>query len=272
MSDTSAHASESASTTTGAAASAAELPGQRRSDSASRAVAGHQAVREAWTVLHRVVAELPDPAYRASSTLPGWTRAHVVSHLARNADALVNLMTWARTGVEHPAYASRADRNADIADGAGRLVQVIREDLYAACDRFHTAAARLTDADWGVTVLHPSGAPISAAEVPELALSEAWNHLVDLDAGITYADIPAGHLDRLLDLAVRPRRARGAGTPLRLVADLPDGRQRTWELPIATPTSSRELSGPAAAVLGWLMGRTPGDKLAGTPPELDAWA
>ena len=48
-----------------------------------------------------------DPAQLAGpSRLPGWTRGHVLSHLARNADALVNLLTWARTGTEARMYAS----------------------------------------------------------------------------------------------------------------------------------------------------------------------
>ncbi|MCP2304748.1 maleylpyruvate isomerase [Actinokineospora globicatena] len=263
--------SDTSTSTTDTATSSPGLPGQRRSDGESRAGAAHQAVREAWVVLHRVVADLPDPAFREPSLLPGWSRAHVVSHLARNADALVNLLTWARTEVEHPAYTSRADRDADIEDGAGREARVIREDLYAACDRFHTAIARLGESEWTATVTHPSGRALPAAEIPELALFEAWNHLVDLDAGTGYADIPVAHLDRLLDLAVRPHRARADGLPLRLVADLPDGRQRTWELAIATHSSSRELTGPAPVVLGWLAGRGDGAGLTGTPPELGAW-
>ncbi|MCP2268334.1 maleylpyruvate isomerase [Actinokineospora diospyrosa] len=268
VSNTSTNTTETAD----AAAARPELPGQRRADGASRAESAHQAVREAWVVLHRVVGDLPDAAYREPSGLPGWSRGHVVSHLARNADALVNLLTWARTGVEHPAYTSRADRDADIADGAARLPQVIREDLYAACDRFHTAIARMGEADWTATVLHPSGRALPAAEVPELALFEAWNHLVDLDRGVGYAEIPAAHLDRLLDLAVRPYRSRADGAPLRLVADLPDGRQRTWELAIADQSSSsREVAGDAAAVLGWLTGRTAGTGLTGALPELGAW-
>ncbi|PPK66804.1 maleylpyruvate isomerase [Actinokineospora auranticolor] len=250
-----------------------DLPGQRRSDSAqARAADAHQALTEAWAVLHRVVAELPEPAFRAPSRLPGWSKAHVVTHLARNADALVNLMTWARTGIEHPAYASRADRDADIAAGAERLAQVIREDLYAACDRFHTAFHRLSDAEWSATVTHPSGLQLVAAELPELALFEAWHHLVDLDAGVEFGDLPAAQLDRLLDIAVRPVRLRADGEPLRVVAQLPDGRQRTWELAIATQSSSAEVSGPAAAVLGWLTRRSDGSGLTGTPPELSAWA
>ncbi|SDC16587.1 maleylpyruvate isomerase [Actinokineospora iranica] len=247
------------------------LPGQRRSSGAARAATGHQAVREAWVVLRQRVAGLGDDDFAGPSKLPGWTRGHVVSHLARNADALVNLLTWARTGIEHAAYASRADRDADIEAGADRLPQVIREDLYAACDRFHTAITRLGDSDWDNKIMHPSGRWFPAAEVPELALFEAWNHMVDLDAGVTFDDVPVAHLDRLLDLAVRPHRARTDGESLRLAANLPDGRQRTWELAIATPSSSRELSGSSTAVLGWLTGRGDGTDLVGTPPELAAW-
>jgi maleylpyruvate isomerase len=40
------------------------------------------------------------------SLLPGWSRRTVIAHVARNADALCNLLTWARTGVETPMYAS----------------------------------------------------------------------------------------------------------------------------------------------------------------------
>src|SRR4029453_13661966 len=52
-------------------------------------------------------AALDDAALSGRSLLPGWTRGHVLTHLARNADGAVNLLTWARTGVETPHYASR---------------------------------------------------------------------------------------------------------------------------------------------------------------------
>jgi hypothetical protein len=41
------------------------------------------------------------------SLLPGWPRRTVVAHVARNADALVNLLTWARTGWRHPCTRRR---------------------------------------------------------------------------------------------------------------------------------------------------------------------
>ena len=55
------------------------------------------------TALGRLVPE----DFAGPSLLPGWTRAHVLAHVAGNADALVNLLTWARTGEETPMYASQ---------------------------------------------------------------------------------------------------------------------------------------------------------------------
>jgi maleylpyruvate isomerase len=43
-----------------------------------------------------------DGSILADSGLPGWTRGHLLTHVARNADALRNLLTWARTGCHVP--------------------------------------------------------------------------------------------------------------------------------------------------------------------------
>ncbi len=81
--------------------------------------------------LAKTIADLDDAAVAAPSALPGWTRGHVLTHVARNADALVNLLTWARTGVETPAYPSREARDAGIEAGAGRPLREQVEDLRA---------------------------------------------------------------------------------------------------------------------------------------------
>ena len=39
-----------------------------------------------------------DEHWRSPSRLPDWTRGHVATHLARNADAIRRLVEWARTG------------------------------------------------------------------------------------------------------------------------------------------------------------------------------
>jgi maleylpyruvate isomerase len=49
---------------------------------------------------------LTDEAFAAPSKCEGWTRAHVVAHLALGADATGNMITWGTTGVETPPYVS----------------------------------------------------------------------------------------------------------------------------------------------------------------------
>ena len=78
---------------------------------------------------------LSDAQAREPSMLPGWSRGHVLTHLARNADAMVNLLTWARTGDETPMYPSREQRNADIEAGSGRPASDLVADVHATHER-----------------------------------------------------------------------------------------------------------------------------------------
>src|SRR5829696_4565200 len=96
---------------------------------------------EAETAVARIVERLGDDALAAPSALPDWTRAHVVAHLARNADALGNLLTWARTGVETPMYPSVGARDADIATTAALPPAELRADYADACRRFAQAVS-----------------------------------------------------------------------------------------------------------------------------------
>ena len=95
-----------------------------------------------------VVDRLTDDDLAADSNLPDWSRAHVVAHLARNADALVNLLTWARTGVETPMYPSREVRNAGIAATAALPPAELRSDYVAACTRLGHAIETMPVDAW----------------------------------------------------------------------------------------------------------------------------
>ena len=66
------------------------------------------------------VASLSDAAATQPSLLPGWSRGHVLTHLARNAEGSTRLLTWARTGVPSYEYESAEARAAEI--GAGRTL------------------------------------------------------------------------------------------------------------------------------------------------------
>ena len=79
---------------------------------------------------------LSDAQAREPSLLPGWTRGHVLCHIARNADGMVNLLNWARTGTETPMYASAESRTADIEAGAGRHAAELTADVRESAARF----------------------------------------------------------------------------------------------------------------------------------------
>ena len=69
-------------------------------------------VADATDRLLRTAATFDEANLAAASLLPEWSRGHVLAHLARNADAFVNLLTSARTGQALPMYSSAAARTA----------------------------------------------------------------------------------------------------------------------------------------------------------------
>ncbi len=126
------------------------------------------------------VARLPDDlAVAQPSLLPHWTRGHVLTHLARQADALVNLFTWVRTGVVTPAYASPEARASAIAAGAGRPLAEQVADLRAASDRLMATCREMTAEEWTRSIELPDG-PQVAARLPWRRLREVEVHHVDL--------------------------------------------------------------------------------------------
>ncbi|MBE3073995.1 MAG: maleylpyruvate isomerase family mycothiol-dependent enzyme, partial [Actinobacteria bacterium] len=98
------------------------------------------------SLLMRTAAGLDDESVQVASLCEGWTRAHVLSHIARNADALGNLVSWAITGTPRAMYDSPEARDADIAAGSTRGVQEIFTDLEDSAARFATAATGLAGA------------------------------------------------------------------------------------------------------------------------------
>jgi maleylpyruvate isomerase len=195
------------------------------------------------------------------SLLPGWTRGHVLAHLCRNADALVNLLTWAETGEETPMYADAATRERGIEAGAGRSPAEQLADLRESADRCAAAVAAMPPAAWAAQVAMPSGRVIAAAEIPWRRQIEVRLHHVDLDAGLTADDLPAGFADRELAWIVDGLTAHEGVAPVRL---RDTGSGTSWDLGAAEEPEVT-VSGPARALLGWLSGRTQGGGLDVAP-------
>ncbi len=210
-----------------------------------------------------LVATLSDAELAGPSALPDWSRAHVVAHLARNAEALMRLVTWARTGAENPMYPSRESRAAEIAASAAFPPARLRAELTATAVELDAALATLTPAQWQTQVRSALGRPLPAAQLPWMRIREVWLHAVDLDAGAEVADLPDGVVDLLLD-EVTGTLSAADGCPAAELA--PTDRDRRWRL--GPEGLAPVVAAPAAALVGWLTGRS---TLPGAPPSLPRW-
>jgi maleylpyruvate isomerase len=212
-------------------------------------------------------AGLDDARLRERSRLAGWSRGHVLSHLARNADALVNLLAWARTGVESRMYASGDDREQGISAGAGRGLAEQLGDLAASGSRFVRAAQAVPEARRSFTVLSAQGRQIPAHEVPWLRVREVWLHLVDLDAGYDVDAVPDPIAWELAKDVAAWMASRTTET-----VDLHVDGFGTIRLGPG-PSASGSISGRAQQIAGWLTGRAGADGLnaTGPVPDLPRW-
>src|SRR5262252_2614142 len=167
---------------------------------------------------------LTDDQLRVPSLLPGWSRGHVLSHIARNADGLANLLTWARTGVETPQYESFEVRNAQIEDGSGRPGSEIIPDLSRSAENFISQAREMPDECWMAEVRGMRGPPHPGWYTLHRRLSEIEIHHIDLAAGYASADWPTWFVEEMLYDATG--RLRGnAEAPSAVLTDSDTGRQ-----------------------------------------------
>ena len=232
----------------------------------------------AGTALFRRALDTVDDAALAEPTrLAGWTRAHVVAHVAANAEALVNLATWARTGVETPMYASPEQRDSDIEMGARLAATRLREwfsDSAAGLDR---ALGLLDGESWTRLVRTAQGRTVPAAEVPWMRTREVMVHAVDLDGGVGFDDLPTDFLVEVLYDAAAKRSRAADGPAVVLVSADPtdqlDGTPRSTAWPVVGLGDAVTVRGPLPQLAAYVTGRdatglTPD---GGTLPVLPRW-
>ncbi|MEV7688471.1 maleylpyruvate isomerase family mycothiol-dependent enzyme [Streptomyces bungoensis] len=215
-------------------------------------------VREATERLLTAAAALDNASLAQPSRLPGWTRGHVLAHLARNADALVNVLEG------RSMYESAAARDADIERDASRPVDVQLTDVRESGARLQQAAA--VPADWSRTVELRNGVTDSAARLPFRRWAEVELHHVDLGIGYELEDVPAEFAEREIAFLAQ----RFAGHPDVPATRVTDGT-RAWSTGREASEPEVTVSGPAAELLGWLAGRGEGASLevtGGTLPKL----
>jgi maleylpyruvate isomerase len=217
--------------------------------------------------LMETVQTLTDADVLAPSMLPGWSRGHVLSHVARNADSLCHLLDGA------PQYPSAAAREQGINAGAGRGPSEQLADIRTSAARLETALSALRPEEWIAPSIVRDGTRVPPVSLVWGRLREVEIHHVDLDVGYTPDDWDTAFSLRLLhelETTLTP------AVPLRLAAD---DAERTFHVGTGTSRSNADslttVHGNASALAAWLTGRSSGATLRVQPdgplPTVPNW-
>ena len=161
----------------------------------------HDQIDDATALLLDTVSRLADDDARQPSLLPGWTRGHVLTHIARGGEALRNVLHG------RPAYPSQAARDAEIEAGSGRSITELAADVRSSAEAFREAALAQPDDGWGRPVEVLGIKPFPAGQLLVRRLVEIELHHVDLRAGYRPSDWPTTFNELDLPEPMRSQRA-----------------------------------------------------------------
>ena len=169
------------------------MPGPRPDAWIDGCAAAHRRLEAALAVIDDAIARRP-------SALPGWTVGHLLTHLARNADSHLGMIdAIAAGGIADQYPGGAAQRERDIAAGAGRSAADLAADVVASHHRLEAAWAALTEDAWAVGLGRRAAGPAPAPALVALRWREAELHAVDLAlddrGGPGWSDLSDGYVD-----------------------------------------------------------------------------
>jgi maleylpyruvate isomerase len=230
------------------------------------------ALRAATRRLLRDAEGLDDERVREPSRLPGWNRAEVLAHLARNADGTTRMVEAAARGEVAAQYPGGIDqRAADIAAGRDERMSVLLADVRRSHDRMMDAFTALPADAWDRI-----GRAISTDRTMRAALwsrlREVEIHHVDLAVGYESSDWPVPFVNAALEEIFTTFPARMSNRRPRVDAVyqiLSTDHDRMWRVTLDgaqvavehDADGGRRFDGEARGwgcdVVAWLYGRDP---------------
>ena len=148
-------------------------------------------VRGAQLRFDTAVEGVDDLTIRRPSLLPGWTVAHVLAHVARNADSHIRRAEAAGRGEVVEQYVGGfegREREIEVAASlaAVDLVRTVRESGR----RLEETWRSVPDAAWSAVTRDVGGRERALCELPGRRWQELEVHVVDLDLGMNYEAWP----------------------------------------------------------------------------------
>jgi maleylpyruvate isomerase len=219
----------------------------------SQAMAGARSTHDR---LMRTLQDVDDDDARAPSLLPGWSRGHLLTHIARNADSHVRVLEGAIRGEVVEQYVGGYEgRAADIEAGARRpaaeLVADVDTSARALFDLWDEVPRQVWDES---RVALGDGKPAWIS--PFSRWRETEIHHVDLALGYEIGDWPLDFVAVVLPSASATIEGRlPPDTSVEVRADDLDFTARAGTSAI----DPARTQAPARALLAWIAGRLPAD-------------
>jgi len=196
---------------------------------------------------------LTEEAWHEPSLLPGWSRAHVATHLARNAEhtrGIIEAATGHRPQPEHPGPEQVKQELELGADRSGLQLQI---DLDSTAGALQNTIEAVND--W-TPIVRIDGADLPLSTVPLMRLHEVYVHQLDLKCGFTPDGVDPAAAAWLLRWTLF--RLRDARLPrIELTTD-------TVSDVIGGGEERLAVRGSDARVWGWLTGRVDPGIIEGT--------
>ena len=134
---------------------------------------------------------LSDAACRAPSLLAGWSRGHLLSHIARNAESHVRMFQAVTRGDVSEQYpGGKPTRNREIDQGSTKSAEQLVVDVRTSIYLLEAAWAAATETTWlghGIKS-HSDGSRVAIHELVLMRWCETEVHHADLDLGFTWRD------------------------------------------------------------------------------------
>ena len=177
-----------------------------------------------------VIGGFDDSDLRRPSLLPGWTVAHVLAHMARNADSHRRRAEAAALGEVIDQYpGGNEGRAAEIERGAAGTRAQILDDVAISAERMQAAWRQVPGGAWDVISRDVSGRERPLRTLPARRWQELEVHVVDLDAGITHGDWPADFVEVWLpELRATAEQRLTPGAVLPAPGTLDDRDELAW--------------------------------------------
>jgi len=192
------------------------------------------------------IGPLTDDDVRAHTELPGWTRGHLLAHIAHVSNAVARQVEYARRGELIEFYdGGQGGRTQAIEMAAGHSAEEHRAAIAAAFTRALSALGSLTPEQWQLPISYRDGvvmdgalaywrelvihlADLQVGRGPETWSKEFCLYLIDFLA----VRVPAGIRLKLLPLAMAP-------------------------MTVGDGENAVSVSGMLTDIAAWLAGRTP---------------